>query len=163
MLETMTVTAIDDIYTVDSPKGRYVQMKNRRCYGLTFCYGGQITYYQKGKATVSDRDHMVLLPQGQNYELEGDASGLFPVIDVRCTPDFQITAPTAFRIRHPDNYLRDYERLKDLYLLRSSQAKCMSLLYDMLDRIAGDNAPNPIAAAAGAYVAEHYADPELTN
>ena len=164
MLNNMTIIAIDDVFTVDSQKGRQMQMHCRSSYGITFCYSGQITYYQNGKAVVSDRNHMVLLPEGQAYYLYGDASGLFPVINVHCAPGFQITAPTAFPISHPETYLKNYERLKELFLLGKNQAKCMSILYDLLGSIAAENAGgNRVAAGAAAYLEAHYADPGLTN
>ena len=164
MLNNMTITAIEDVFTVDSPKGRQMQMHCRDSYGITFCYGGQITYYQNGKAVVSDRNHMVLLPKGQAYFLYGDASGLFPVINVHCTPDFKVTAPTAFPISHPETYLKNYERLKELFLLGKNQAKCMSILYDLLGSIAAETAGgNRIAAGAAAYMEAHYSDSGLTN
>lgn len=164
MLNNMIITAIDDVFTVDSPKGRQMQMHCRNSYGITFCYGGQITYYQDDKAVVSDRNHMVLLPEGQDYFLYGDAAGLFPVINVHCTPDFKITEPTAFPISHPETYLKTYERLKELFLFGKNHAKCMSILYDLLSSIASENAGgNRIAAGAAAYMESHYADPGLTN
>lgn len=164
MLNQMIITSIEEVFTVDSAKGRQFQMHCRPCYGITFCYGGQITYYQNGKAVVSDRNHMVLLPEGQDYFLYGDASGLFPVINIHCTPEFKITAPTAFPISHPETYLKNYERLKELFLLGKNQAKCMSILYDLLSSIAAENAGgNRIAAGAAAYMEQHYSNAGLTN
>ena len=164
MLDRMTITQILDIFTVDSPKGRQVQIRNRNSYGITFCYSGRITYYQNSRAVVSDHDHMVLLPKGQDYFLDCDASGLFPVINIDCAPDFCVTTPTAFPIRQPESYLKDYERLKELYFLRGSRAKCMSILYDMLGSIATENITgNRIVTAAVHFMDEHFADAALAN
>lgn len=164
MLNQMTVTRIVDIITVNSPKGRQVQIHNRSSYGITFCYGGRITYYQNGSAVVSDHDHMVLLPKGQDYALECDASGLFPVINIDCAPDFRVTAPTAFPIRQPESYLKDYERLKELYFLGGSRAKCMSMIYELLGSIAAENMTgNRVVTAAVHFMEEHLADATLSN
>lgn len=164
MLRSITVTDIVDIFTVDSPRGRQVQMRNRDSYGITFCYGGRITYYQNGIAVVSDRDHMVLLPKGQDYFLDCDASGLFPVINIDCTPDFQVTTPVAFPIHQPESYLKDYERLKELYLLGTNRAKCMSIVYEMLGNIAGEKiSGNRIVTAAIRFIEEHFTDASLSN
>ena len=139
MLSGITLTDIVDVFTVDSPKGRFEQIRCRFCYGISFCYGGRITYHKDGRAVVSDRDHVVLLPKGQDYSLDCDASGLFPVINVEFAPDFCITEPTAFPIRQPEGYLRDYERLRELFLLGGNRARCMSIVYDMLGRIADEH------------------------
>lgn len=164
MLNQMTVTEIMDIFTVDSPKGRQVQIRSRNSYGITFCYSGRITYYQNSRAVVSDHGHMVLLPKGQDYFLDCDASGLFPVINIDCAPDFCVTTPTAFPIRQPESYLRDYERLKELYFLGGSRAKCMSIIYDMLGSIAAENiSGNRIVTAAIRFIEEHFADATLSN
>lgn len=164
MLNQMTVTEIVDIFTVDSPKGRQVQIRNRNSYGISFCYSGRITYYQNNRAVVSDHDHMVLLPKGQDYFLNCDASGLFPVINIDCTPDFRVTTPIAFPIHQPESYLKDYERLKELYFLGSNRAKCMSIVYEMLGNIADESiSGNRIIIAAIRFIEEHFADAALTN
>ena len=164
MLNNMTITSIEDVFTVDSQKGRQMEMHRRPSYGITLCYSGQITYYQNGNAVVSDRNHMVLLPQGQDYSLYGDASGLFPVINVHCTPDFCVTKPTAFTLRNPEICLKQYERLQELFIFGKNNAKCMSILYELLSSIADENAGgNRIAAGAVAYMEQHYSNAGLTN
>lgn len=164
MLNQMIITSVEGVFTVDSPRGRQVEIQRRTCFGITFCYHGQITYYQNGKAVVSDRDHMVLLPEGQNYSLFGDADGLFPVINVHCLPSFQVNAPTAFPLNHPEVYLKQFEQLKELFLLGKNGAKCLSIIYDLLGSIASENAGgNRLASGAVSYMEQHYSDPTLTN
>ena len=164
MLSGITLTDIVDVFTVDSPKGRFEQIRCRFCYGISFCYGGRITYHKDGRAVVSDRDHVVLLPKGQDYSLDCDASGLFPVINVEFAPDFCITEPTAFPIRQPEGYLRDYERLRELFLLGGNRARCISIVYDMLGRIADEHITgNRVILAATRCIEARYADAALTN
>lgn len=164
MLSRITVTDIVDVFTVDSPKGRREQILDRFSYGITFCYGGRITYHMNGKAVVSDRDHMVLLPKGQDYSLDCDAAGLFPVINVDFAPDFCVTEPTAFPIRQPEGYLRDYEHLRELFLLGGSRARCMSIVYEMLGRIADEHITgNRVILAATRCIEARYTDAALTN
>ena len=93
-----------------------------------------------------------------------DASGLFPVINIDCTPDFQVTTPVAFPIHQPESYLKDYERLKELYLLGTNRAKCMSIVYEMLGNITGEKiSGNRIVTAAIRFIEEHFADASLSN
>lgn len=163
MLRNMTAININDVFTVDSQKGRSVDIHNRGTYGISFCYGGQITYYLNGKTVVSDRNHMVLLPQGQNYHLYCDKSGLFPVINIKCTPDFCITEHISIPIRNPEKYLKNFERLKEHYILSNNRPKCMSILYDILSDLAADSTScNPIVTEAVRFIDQNYTDSNLT-
>ncbi len=164
MLNSMVITKIVGVFTVNSPKGRAETVQNRRSFGISLCYGGQITYYQNGNVVVSDRNHLLLLPQGKSYAIHGDEDGLFPVINVRCAGNFTLEAPTAFPLHHPETYLRDYERLRELYLLRGNQARCMSLVYGILGGAAAESeTSNPVLRRALEELEQHYADPTLTN
>lgn len=162
MLNQMIITSVEDVFTVDSPKGRRFTMVNRNSFGITFCYSGQISYFHRSNTVISDRNHMVLLPQGETYSLRGDASGRFPVINVRCTSTFPLKEPTAFSLARPEVYLKRYEQLKDLFILGKHSAKCLSILYDMLSDIITENTGgNRICSAAVAYIGQHYTDPTL--
>lgn len=164
MLDRMIITSIDEVFTVDSPVGRQLEMRNRDSFGITFCYGGRITYCQKGVSVISDRGHMVLLPKGRDYSLYGDATGLFPVINVQCTPEFTIEAPISFPLSHPEVYLKQYEQLRELFPINKNRAKCFAILYDMISGISAENAGgNRIAAGAVSYIEQNYSDPTLNN
>ena len=164
ILDKMVVTSIQDVFTVDSRRGRKVQIKNRDSYGISFCYGGRITYCQGERAVVSDHSHMVLLPKGQDYTLYCDSSGLFPVINILCTDDFQVASPEAFELHSPDTYLKDYERLRELFFLKNHDARCMSILYRMISEITTEYLQEyPVLDAAMDFLEKHYSDPDLTN
>ena len=81
MLSNITITDIKEIFTVFSPKGRFVKIENRKCFGLSFCIDGQITYTHNGNKIISDKNYAVILPEGQTYTLYGDKTGSFPVIN----------------------------------------------------------------------------------
>ncbi len=164
MLETMRILSIEAVTTVDSPRGRQAVMWKRPNYGITFCYEGQITYEHNGQKTVSDKGHMVLLPKGESYTILGTRNGRFPLINVQCTDDFQVHEILSFPIRNPENYLRDYERLKELYFLGSDSFQCMSILYGMLSRLVVDSmGANRLISRAMAYISDHYMSAALTN
>lgn len=164
MLQEMVITKILDVFTVNSPKGRHLDMHNRSAYGITFCYQGQITYTKSGIRVVSDRNHMVLLPQGQDYTLHGNEPGQFPVINIHCAPPFSVTEPTAFPLRDPEIYLREYERLRELFLLGNRQAECMSILYHILGELAMENiAGHDMIQAALQYIEQSYLDASISN
>ena len=85
MLENITITDITETFTVFSPKGRFEKINDRKTYGLSVCNDGQTTYIHNGTKTISDKNHAVILPQGQSYTLYGNKTGIFPVINFTCT------------------------------------------------------------------------------
>ena len=137
----ITVTDIENIFTVPSAKGRYARISNRPSWGLSFCRdGGRITYVMNGQRYVSDRSCAILLPMGATYELYGDEEGEFTLINFygeistfECS--FYVTP-----LRHTSPYLLDFDRLHSLWMsgeptLRSEQ---MALIYTLLARLAAE-------------------------
>lgn len=162
LTEQLTVTDISDVITVYSERGRYLQMVERKNYGLSFCKSGEIVYFHKGRQIVSSTDCAVLLPMGENYELRGTKTGEFPLINFLCSEeihDFYV-----FPIHHLEPYLRDFEKMKEQALLRRGRQKQMSLLYGILDRLAGEDAEKgDVLAPVLRYLEKNYADPQLSN
>ena len=85
LFSDITVTAVEDLYTVHFQKDLIVNMKDRPCFGLSFCDSGQLTYTMDGVETLSGPSCAVLLPMGGTYQIHGDKEGIFPVINFRCT------------------------------------------------------------------------------
>lgn len=160
-LQNTVVTDILGVGTVYSPKGRKVEMKNRPCYGLSFCIDGQITYSQNGKEYVSDPDHAIILPMGQCYVLKGDKTGSFPVIN------FSTLAPlcdtiTVLELCNRELLLRKYEEMKKLFVDRNNRAKIFSIFYEMLYELSTQNESSELRAAIK-YIYNNYHLPSITN
>lgn len=163
ILEKIALTEITSIMTVSSEQGSLTQMRNRPTYGLSFCMDGRITYIQNGKEFVSDKDHAVLLPMGQDYIIRREKYGRFPLIN------FLTAAPISdeicvFPLREVESYCKDFENMKRLALMPRGRNKLFSLFYEILDRICAQQASafspaEPIAA----FLEESYADAELSN
>lgn len=137
-LYSITVTSVENLITVFSPKGRQESIHDRKTFGLSFCAEGKITYTLDGRQTVSDPDHAVLLPKGKSYSLHGDKTGTFPVINFDCTAplcDEIVSLP----LRSADGYMQTFETMKALSLFAENRAKIMSLFYDMLHRLARES------------------------
>ncbi len=162
MLDSLTVTSVEDVLTVCSPRGRYLKMENRRNFGLSFCTGGEIVYTHKGRRIVSDPTCAVLLPMGESYELYGSRAGEFPLINFLCDGD--IHDFHVFPVRHLEPYLRDFERMKELLLLGRGRQKMMSLFYGILDALAQESAQKrDVLHPVIGYLEKNYADPQLSN
>lgn len=139
------------------------QMRNRPTYGLSFCMEGRITYIQNGKEYVSDRDHAVLLPMGQDYTIRREKNGRFPLIN------FLTAVPISdeiciFSIRDVESYCKDFEGMKKLSLLPKNRNKLFSIFYEIIHRI-GVQQPSNFSPADRIveFLQESYADDELSN
>lgn len=159
----LTVTEIEEPATVHFLKGKAVQMKNRRCYGLSFCSSGQLTYTQNGKQFLSDPDHAVLLPLNGTYSIFGDREGYFPVLNFSCEG---LNCPEILSIplSNPQSCLRDCETLRTLFLFGGSRVKAFSVFYGLLDKLSDAARPgtDPLVPAIR-YIEANLHDPALSN
>ena len=103
-LSKITVTSINEIFTVSSPKGRTEEIYKRKSYGLSFCINGQITYTHNNNKTVSDKNNAVLQPKGQSYTLHGDKTGIFPVINFQCA-EFLCNSVMSIPVQNANAYI----------------------------------------------------------
>lgn len=159
-LSDVLVTGIHNLVLVPSEKGRHMEMKERLCYGLSFCREGQITYTHRGQRFVSDPDHALFLPQGGSYVLHGDKTGSFPVINFYCK-SFPTDTFLSVSLDDPDYYLEQFRRMQEVY--PRDRALALSIFYGILSRLA---APQREAAGfeeAKALIRARLSDPELSN
>lgn len=162
---SITVQKIQNVFVVPSIRGYDTTIKEREFYGLSFAYGGRISYHWNGKRYLSDASHAILLPQGETYFLCREESGDFPVINFTCDKDFNASGFLLTPLCHPQSYLRDFERMRSLWLSQKNPAKVMSIFYDILSRLAEENvsdAPDLLAPAME-YLGKHFDDPLLSN
>ena len=161
-LQETVVTRIWSVGSVYSPGGRRLQMENRLYYGLSLCRDeGRITYTQNGVDYVEDRSHAVILPQGQSYRLRGEADGVFPVINFTCLKPLCETV-TVLEVRNPSYLLQCFDEMQRLYATGGSQAKVLSLFYEILHELSlssGDEVLSP----ALRYLHENFARTDLSN
>ena len=162
----MTVVAIDNVCLVPSIRGKDCVISNRKSYGLSFSYGGQISYHLDGKRYVSNETNAILLPRGQTYFLKREETGNFPVINFLCTEDFDISDFVVTPLRNPESYRKDWERMQALWLSQKNPAKVMSILYGIIARLAEEQQENDtfnLLSPAMEYLGKHFDDPLLSN
>ena len=162
MLNEIIITDITDIFTVFSPKGRSAKIQNRDSYALSFCEEGQITYTHNGNKFISDKDHAVILPQGQSYSIYGDKTGSFPVINFTCA-DILCDTVISLPIDNSKSYMKDFNRLQSLSLFGENRAEMMSIFYHMLHRLSSQNSSCQVILPAIKYLENNYQNPNLTN
>lgn len=161
--EKIIVTEIQKPVTVFSKKGRYFEMKNRPYYGLSFCTEGKIIYTSKEKEYVSDPQHIIFLPKGGTYSLKGIKQGYFPLINFDCAyfPNHDFI---CIPVESSDEFIKDYENLKNLFLFEMNNLKIMSSFYDLLHKIFQLELPkkNSLLPAIK-YIEKNIGNPRLNN
>lgn len=161
-LKNIVVTDITDALTIHSPKGRFDKMTNRKCYGMSFCSEGQITYVHNGKKIVSDNKHIVIIPEGESYTLKGDKTGLFPVINFTCTQAFTNDF-MVFPIDNVDMFINDFNAIKHLIIFPENRAKVISIFYNMIHNLAPKDCVCKTIDPAIQYIRKNYKNQKLTN
>ena len=163
ILDNIIITAIEPPIVVHSEKGRKFQMKNRPCYGLSLCTSGQITYTMNEKRYVSTQNNAILLPRGGAYSLYGDKEGIFPVVNFNCE-NFHCNEIVVLPLENPQACIKNFERLKDLFLQNANNLKIYHTFYELLDKVSFANSQkqNPLDPIIK-YIAENIQSPELSN
>lgn len=162
-LKNIIITGIEPPMVVHSEKGKTVQIKNRRWYGLSFCLSGQITYEMNGKSFVSNGQCAVFLPKGGTYRLTGNKEGLFPVINFY-SENFACDEITLIPLKNPQAYIRDFEAIRKSHLRKAGQLETFSILYKILHALSfEENTRANILAPAMQYIENNISDPTLSN
>lgn len=160
--ESIVVTKIQNIYMVSSEKGRQFTMKNRPCWGLSFCTEGQITYTYRGKKYVSDPNHAVFLPKGESYLLEGNKTGIFPLVNFECLTAFSNMFEIIL-LSDYQSYCNDVKTMQELFPFERNQAKIMSLFYGILHRLSLERKRSTLITPAIRFVEKNYGNTEINN
>lgn len=162
MLENIVVTDIKEVYTVFSPKGRCETIVERKTYGLSFCTEGKITYTHNGKTAISDKNHAVILPQGQTYDLRNDKGGSFPLINFTCNEKITDTV-ISIPIQNLSEYINNFEKLKSLSYIGSNRSEMLSVFYHMIYCLFEQKSVPKTILPAVKYMENNYKNPDLTN
>lgn len=162
-LSDFVITEIYEPFTVQSPRGKRLEQNGRKKCGISFCLGGQIQYLSDGACVESDDTCAVFLPRGANYTLIGKATGRFPLINFDCLGEVG-NRVLAFPLSDPTACIRQFETIKDLFLLQGTRAEIFAAFYRLLQLVSGEKKPkNSRLQKAIDYVREHLTEPELSN
>ena len=167
-LKDFTITEIVGVYTPTYYQKEVLQMKKRQWYGLSLAIDGEIAYTHKGKTYISDKNHMIFLPMGAEYELNCYKPGSFTLINFLCNDDFGADEFLSIPIRNAEGFIRMHQLMTELFLFKTphSHFELMSLLYSMIARLHTDAAKRntyPVIQAGIQYMEDNIANPELSN
>lgn len=159
----LTVTDINEVYTVFASRGKLANIKKRKFSGLAFCKSGKITYTYNGQNYVADKNSAVFLPSGATYTLFNNEGGEYPLINFNLAENFKDIV--VLPINSIESYLKDYERLKKLTLLGGSRLKAISVFYDILDRLLSEQNKKitDVLSPAIDYINTHFCDGDISN
>ena len=161
MFENAVITKIHQPITIFSEKGRIDSTENRRCYGLSFCISGQITYTQNEKTCVSNSSNVVLLPKNATYKLHCDKEGLFPVINFECD-HLDICEITILSVKDSSKFIKDFQELSNCFCHNNRNLKQLEILYRILGNLDSEQSNTPLSSII-AYIETHIADSNITN
>jgi len=162
-LKSVSVTSVNCPVIIRSKKGDNFQMKDRECYGLSFCTSGQITYTMNGKNIISSPDRAILLPKGASYSLTRDKDGLFPLINFHCI-NCDVREICVLELENPAICIKNFEILQNMFLKNESRLKIMSAFYSLLESVfeASEFKPTLIKSAEG-FIEKNISNHDLTN
>lgn len=160
-LKNITITEVQEIFTVYSEKGRCNKISDRRCYGFSLCTEGQITYVQNGIEYVSNKDCAIILPKGGTYDIRREKTGAFHVINFDCL-DFLCDEVTVIPIQNPAELIADYERMKKISCFEGNRAQIFSIFYGILHKLCSEKIPRELLGVVK-LINSCYCDASLTN
>ena len=115
-----------------SPVGVVTRQKHRACWGLALKSGGKTYYEQNGKKILSDKDHVVLLPEGAEYSWTCTEPGECIVIDFDALGE--ASAIRSAELKDNEPFLSAFAKLERLVGMTDtvSTLEAMHLLYGLL-------------------------------
>lgn len=161
-IENIIVTKIQSVAFLSHQGGSAATTKNRIAYGFSFCVCGHITFENDGEFFELTPNSAVLLPQSGSYSWTCHKTGIYPQVN------FETDKPITDKIIKFElgSYSLFDTKLKELQnaLITSSNAKAMSIFYDIIDNLGGKSKKgNRILTASINYMLEHFDDATLSN
>lgn len=95
------------LYTSENTKRKRT---DHGCWSLIIKYEGQTVYTFNGKQTVSDINHLALLPKGSSYDLHCTKGGYCCMIEFDSPLSFE--EPFSFPVKNGEKFLKMFKQLE---------------------------------------------------
>lgn len=117
------------IYNETGSKGK---RNNRSCWGVIMKFEGETEYICNGQNYISNKNNMVILPKGSNYEWHCTKSGYFYNIEFDCDKTFDYIF--SFSINNSEKILKIFKDLEYKRVLKSPffELECIKGTYDII-------------------------------
>ena len=169
--EPMTpIRVISSYRLLSSPLGVVTRQRGRKCWGLVLKAGGQTVYHQGSKTFLSDKNHVMLLPKGSQYEWTCTDQGECLVIDFEALEEGSQLC--SMEVGDNSFFLTAFSKIDRILSpeAETGRLEAMQLLYGLLTQLARIT-PKPyiprgkqqLLSPAVEHMMENYADPEITN
>lgn len=106
-LYDLKINDILSVLTIHTEKGKIISRTNRECWAIILKYEGETIYKNLGKTYISNRDNMIILPKGSDYEWHCTESGRFYTIEFDC--DKTCDSIFSFPIDNCEKFLQLYK------------------------------------------------------
>lgn len=166
ILGSVTITDFH-IYTPTFEQPSIEEMhRPKGLYGISFAIDGEAVYRHNGKTYVSDKDHVILYPQGKDYIMECTKPGSFTLVNFEAE-GYDLEEFLCIKIPHVEKFIKDHEVITKISSLKlpNWRLEVMSILYNTLSRVikyTDVNSSFPALWAAVDYIRDNIRNPELS-
>lgn len=171
MLKDLCVTEILNVYQNDTLTWSRRTPTKRNRSGLVLFTEGEIAYYFQNKTMIATRGSVMLFPANIPYYGSAHTQRVaYCVLDFKTLSDNELSAFGAPRIVKPEDFERIYNDFSEVISAWEKKKidaslRAKTFLYATLAKIIEndqDNAWNRAGSDILAYIAEHYADSEIS-
>lgn len=106
-LSKMIITDVCSATTMYTEKGTKAIRKSRSRWAVVIKYEGETIYVSNGREYLSDKNNIVILPKGCNYEWMCTKSGRFSIIEFQC--DTEYSEVVSFEVSNSDKILKIFK------------------------------------------------------
>ena len=108
------VVSVTSMYTEEGTK---IKKRKRPGWAIVIKYEGETVYSQNGKDFISDAEHILILPNGCEYEWQCTKSGHFIIAEFDC--DAEYGEIIQFAVKSVEKYLQQLQRLEYMLTFES--------------------------------------------
>ncbi len=161
-LDKIVISSVNEVFTVNANRGHEFNMVDRKTYGLSFTENGKIIYYHNGKEYISDPKHAVIIPKGADYSLKCIKTGAFPLINFESL-NFKEKEFITLPVHGIQDYVQQYNKMKQLSLNEHSNAICMSIMYSIINQLYEDSLMKTNRLYPAIKYIDNHLNEEITN
>lgn len=166
--ENITITNIENFVNIPISAGMHHSITNRPSSGLVFSSKGLSKYIQDGKTYISDKTHVLYLPEKSRYSIECEKDDICPLINFKCTGSG--SRIISFSIENTQLILENFKEFEHNWIFNKNNNYYygMVYMYQILVKLfpADNNKDRKIPKVlkeALDYIHTSYTVPELSN
>ena len=138
ILANLIITKIISVTTIFTEASTRLKRMPRSRWAIIQKLEGETEYYMNGKAYVSNKTHMVILPKGTCYEWVCTKSGHYSIIEFECETEYGEIMTFEISESLSDRILRTIREMEYKRTLKGPlcEMECIRDTYDIILRLA---------------------------